>query len=239
MEEEKKNGGKRGKRCKKFTSHSSCCCLSRDLINNLWWTFWLFWFQGMHNAQTVSPLTRSSWMWQLNMANEPWGAKAWYSLHGHNFIFCRGESIHLRAQKCAHKSDQISQSSPKEWWSTVLAWDQWISSWFQTFAMFCMLYIFFWVIPWRLNFICRRFWTLYLFHLHRQIGTYLPMKMEQTECSKTSTYKIQTPGNYPEENIQHWISSLWLFFFRCYNFNLWTFWPSQHMISTYCDPGCS
>jgi hypothetical protein len=26
--------------------------------------------------------------------------------------------------------------------------------------------------------------------------------MEQTECSETSAYKIQTPGNYPEENIQ-------------------------------------
>jgi len=29
------------------------------------------------------------------------------------------------------------------------------------------------------------------------------MKMEQTECSKTSEYKIQTTGNYSEENIQH------------------------------------
>jgi len=29
------------------------------------------------------------------------------------------------------------------------------------------------------------------------------MKMEQTECSEISAYKIQTPGNYPEENIQH------------------------------------
>jgi hypothetical protein len=29
------------------------------------------------------------------------------------------------------------------------------------------------------------------------------MKMEQTECSETSAYKIQTPGNYPEGNIQH------------------------------------
>jgi hypothetical protein len=29
------------------------------------------------------------------------------------------------------------------------------------------------------------------------------MKMEQTERSKTSAYKIQTPGNYPEEIIQH------------------------------------
>jgi hypothetical protein len=33
--------------------------------------------------------------------------------------------------------------------------------------------------------------------------TYLPMKMEQAECSETSAYKIQTPGNYPEENIEH------------------------------------
>ena len=38
-----------------------------------------------------------------------------------------------------------------------------------------------------------------LFRLH----TYLPMKMERTECSETSAYKIQTPGNYPEESIQH------------------------------------
>ena len=29
------------------------------------------------------------------------------------------------------------------------------------------------------------------------------MKMEQTECSETSAYKIQTPGNYPAENIEH------------------------------------
>jgi hypothetical protein len=29
------------------------------------------------------------------------------------------------------------------------------------------------------------------------------MKMEETECSETSAYKIQTPGNYPEESIQH------------------------------------
>jgi hypothetical protein len=26
--------------------------------------------------------------------------------------------------------------------------------------------------------------------------------MEQPECSETSAYKIQTPGNYPEETIQ-------------------------------------
>jgi len=27
--------------------------------------------------------------------------------------------------------------------------------------------------------------------------------MEETECSETSAYKIQTPGNYPEETTQH------------------------------------
>ena len=32
---------------------------------------------------------------------------------------------------------------------------------------------------------------------------YLPMKMEQTKCSETSTYKLQTPGNYLKESIQH------------------------------------
>jgi hypothetical protein len=47
-----------------------------------------------------------------------------------------------------------------------------------------------------------------LFHLHRRIctkkyfHTHPPMKMEQTECSETSAYKIQTPGNCPEESVQ-------------------------------------
>ena len=39
------------------------------------------------------------------------------------------------------------------------------------------------------------------FRLHTHI--YLPMKMEETECSETSEFKLQTPGNYPEESIQH------------------------------------
>jgi hypothetical protein len=67
-----------------------------------------------------------------------------------------------------------------------------------------MLYAFFWVIPRRLKFICRRFGTLCLFHLHRQVGVcvhaYLPVQMEQ--CSETSAYKLQTPGNYPKESIE-------------------------------------
>jgi len=33
--------------------------------------------------------------------------------------------------------------------------------------------------------------------------TYLPMKMDQTVCSETSAYKIQTTGNHPKESVQH------------------------------------
>jgi hypothetical protein len=29
------------------------------------------------------------------------------------------------------------------------------------------------------------------------------MEMEQTDYSEASAYKIQTPGNFPEESIQH------------------------------------
>ena len=54
-----------------------------------------------------------------------------------------------------------------------------------------------------------------LFHFHRQVGvknvllhTYLPMMMEQ--CSETSAYKIQTPGNYPEESIQQHYTCLFI-----------------------------
>ena len=34
------------------------------------------------------------------------------------------------------------------------------------------------------------------------LHTYPPMKMEQTQRSETSAYKIQTSGNYPHERIQ-------------------------------------
>ena len=47
-----------------------------------------------------------------------------------------------------------------------------------------MLYAFFWVIPRRLNFICRRFGTLCSIFIGREVhvsaGTYLHMKMEQS-----------------------------------------------------------
>jgi hypothetical protein len=41
-------------------------------------------------------------------------------------------------------------------------------TWFQTFDVFWMLYSFFWVIPWGLNFMCRSFGTLCLVYLRRR-----------------------------------------------------------------------
>ena len=67
--------------------------------------------------------------------------------------------------------------------------------------VYSMLYAFFWVITRRLEFICRHFRTLCLFHLHRQVD--LPAYEDGTECSETSAYKFQTPGSYPKESLQH------------------------------------
>ena len=73
----------------------------------------------------------------------------------------------------------------------------------------CMLFLE--VIPRCLKFICRRFGTFCLFHLHRQVDasgkdafhSHLPACEDGTECSETSAYKLQTPGYYPKESIQH------------------------------------
>ena len=62
-------------------------------------------------------------------------------------------------------------------------------------SVISLLYAFFWVIPRCLNFICQCFGTLCLFHLLRRVGT--------CQCSEMLAYKIQTPGNYTEETIQH------------------------------------
>jgi hypothetical protein len=68
--------------------------------------------------------------------------------------------------------------------------------------LFTLLYVFFWVIPRSLNFVGRCFVTLCSIFIGRY-SSHLPAYEDGTECSETSEYKIQTPGNYPEENIQH------------------------------------
>jgi hypothetical protein len=61
-----------------------------------------------------------------------------------------------------------------------------------------MLYAFFWVIPWRLNFICRRFGTL--LHLHKRMG----MKMEQCVPKRRHTkFSLQGITQKKAYNIQN------------------------------------
>jgi len=59
-----------------------------------------------------------------------------------------------------------------------------------------------------------------LFHLHRQVGipSYLPAYEDGTVCSETSAYKIRSPGNYPEESIQHSERGQSLKSRKCYNY---------------------
>ena len=63
--------------------------------------------------------------------------------------------------------------------------------------------VIFWVFLRRLIIVeCRRFGTLYLFHLQRlDITLHIhPLKMEQIECSETSAFNNnQTPGKYPKD----------------------------------------
>jgi hypothetical protein len=75
-------------------------------------------------------------------------------------------------------------------------------SWFQTFAVFWMLYSFFWVIPRLLNFMCQRFRTL--FHIHRRCkhSSCVHRLWSWNRVFWTSAHKIQTPGNHPKERIQ-------------------------------------
>jgi hypothetical protein len=60
-----------------------------------------------------------------------------------------------------------------------------------------MLYSFFWVIAWHLNFMYQRFGTLSV-----PSFCFTPsLKMEQAERSETSAHKIQTLQNHPKERI--------------------------------------
>ena len=60
---------------------------------------------------------------------------------------------------------------------------------FQTLAVFWMSYVFFWVIPQRLNFICRRFGTLRLFHLRRR-----PWRWNRRSVPKRRHIKFRRRG---------------------------------------------
>jgi len=77
----------------------------------------------------------------------------------------------------------------------------------ETEMCFCLLYAFFCVIPQRLNFVCRHFGTLCLFHLHRRVGvknsSYLPAYEDGTDrvFRNVGIQNSDAGGNYPEEII--------------------------------------
>jgi len=68
-------------------------------------------------------------------------------------------------KKCWSMSPVLLCKPANLLWSKECRW----YSWFHIFAIFWIFYAFFWVILRRLNFMSRRFGTLYLFHLHRQV----------------------------------------------------------------------
>ena len=81
-------------------------------------------------------------------------------------------------------------------------WDLWKLkttfeiSWFQTFARFWMLYSLFWVIPGRLNFMCRRFGTLcsiFIGGASRMNSSCLHRLWKWNRVFR-NVYKIETPG---------------------------------------------
>ena len=93
-----------------------------------------------------------------------------------------------------------------------------------------MLYAFFWVIPRHLNFICRCFRILCLFHLPRRVG----MKCDWVEnvvvfireivwLKNSLSHLAQAifePGNYPKESIQQYTvfsPKAWTIMLQCTN----------------------
>jgi len=71
-----------------------------------------------------------------------------------------------------------------------------------------MLYAFFWVIPWHLNFICQHFGTLRLFHLHRHVRTKKIFSwLHKTQHPTTKTSK-ETVVNLSGQTLDDGVTSL-------------------------------
>jgi len=68
------------------------------------------------------------------------------------------------------------------------------SSWFQTFTVLCMSYSFFRLIPWRLNFICRRLGTPCLLQIHRLFrwSVKIHRRFRRRAITKRKEYNIVT-----------------------------------------------
>jgi hypothetical protein len=53
------------------------------------------------------------------------------------------------------------------------------------------------------NFSSQTFSRINIISFVNLVILHLPAYEDGTDCSETSAYKMQTPGNYPEENLQH------------------------------------
>ena len=80
------------------------------------------------------------------------------------------------------------------------------------FRFFWILYVFFWVFPRRPIVICRRFGTLYQFHLQGLDVEYIqPLKTELIDGSETSGNHNRTPGKYPKNTYSILYVFFWVF----------------------------
>jgi hypothetical protein len=85
----------------------------------------------------------------------------------------------------------------------------WVWFLISSFRHVRMLRVIFWVVLRHVVFNGWRFGTLCLFHLHRRVEMnghiHSPMKMEPTQCSKTSAIKHHTQINNPKDYTQQWV----------------------------------
>jgi len=81
--------------------------------------------------------------------------------------------------------------------------------------------------------LCSRFW----FGEESRAQMMQPTRRPETSvnCNELTLCKSPDVSDY----IIWYQNGIFFFFFRCYNFSLQLFWPSQHTISTYYDPVCS
>ena len=105
--------------------------------------------------------------------------------------------------------------------SDYSATDCWIESFKKTQCSTDLLYVFFSVIPQRLNFICRHFGTLCLFQLHRQVGI---------ECHST-------PIRLWRWN-RHSVPKRWHIKFRCWGITQKKAYNIQNMVKVWNQKQC-
>ena len=161
--------------CSQIINCSVCklrtCCLGTSLLEFLF-----------HQGRRISAVFRL-WMKDLyvRVLLKPWKVLGMLSSEISSFVTAVHETkVFLKCTRKILFYVRFSKTCIKE---------EVTISWFQTFAVFWILYVFFWVFPRRLIVVCRRFGTLYQFHLQRLNVEYevyfilhiQPLKMEQIE----------------------------------------------------------